>query len=332
MITRREFLRRSGAGLALFGLGSLVGELAGWRRDAWAAPPPPGDAASGGTVVTILHTNDVHSRIDPFPEDGGRNAGLGGAARRATLIKRIRAENPHTLVVDAGDAFQGTPYFNLFKGEVDFRVMSALGYDAMNIGNHDFDGGLDGLANAAQFAEFELLSANYDFSRTVLAGRVKPYIVRKLGDIRVGIFGLGTGLDGLVSDKLRLGVGYTDPAPVAQRMVDQLRVNERCPLVICVSHLGNEGYEGEPGDHELVRSVEGIDLIVGGHSHTFMETPSRVRNGDRETIIHQVGFGGLYLGRVDFHIAQGQVTRARVTALPVDDSLVESEIGLPAAS
>jgi 5'-nucleotidase len=215
---------------------------------------------------------------------------------------------------------------------VDFRVMSALGYDAMEIGNHDFDAGVDGLAQAARFADFELLSANYDFSRTVLAGRVKPYIVRKLGDIRVGIFGLGVGLDGLVSDKLRLGVGYADPFPVAQRMVDELRVRERCPLLVCLSHLGNEGYQGGPGDHELARAVEGIDLIVGGHSHTFMETPSRVRHGDRETIIHQVGFGGLYLGRVDFHIAQGQVSNARATALPVDGSLAEAGIDLPAAS
>ncbi len=323
MITRREFFRRSGAGLASVGLGSLLGGSHGWIGDTLAQGK---EAAQGeaGTLITILHTNDVHSRIDPFPEDGSRNAGKGGAARRATLIRAIRAENPNTLVLDAGDAFQGTPYFNLFKGEVDFRVMSALGYDALNIGNHDFDGGLEGLANAAQFADFELLNANYDFSNTVLRERVKPCIVRELSGVRVGIFGIGVGLEGLVSPKLRLRVGYEEPVAVARRMIERLRVEERCPVVICLSHLGLKGYAGAPGDEELAASAPGIDFIVGGHSHTFMNAPSHVPNGERETLIYQVGFAGLYLGRVDLRVTRNEVSEARAFAIPIDGSLAEA--------
>ncbi|MFH1145111.1 MAG: metallophosphatase [Candidatus Eisenbacteria bacterium] len=324
MITRREFLRRGGAGLASFGLAGLTDGVSGWFEDAWGTE-------TGETLITILHTNDVHSRIDPFPEDGSRNAGMAGAARRATLIRRIRDENPNTLLLDAGDTFQGTPYFNLFRGEVDFRVMTALGYDAMTIGNHDFDGGMDGLAQAARFAEFELISANYDFSGTALANRVKPYLVRPVGKIRVGIFGLGVGLDGLVSESLRPGVGYADPFPVAESVVRRLREQERCALVICLSHLGHKGYAGDPGDQDLARQVAGIDLIVGGHSHTFMDAPERTAHGDRETLVYQVGWGGIYLGRVDFRLTpKGELLDVRAMAVPVDASVHASALPVDA--
>ncbi|MCK4413132.1 MAG: metallophosphatase [Candidatus Eisenbacteria sp.] len=312
MTTRRGFLRHAGAGLASIGLGSLAGGLEGWFQDALARP---GD--SDELVITVLHTNDVHSRIDPFPADGGRNAGLAGAARRASLIDRIRAENPRTLLLDAGDVFQGTPYFNLFKGEVDFKVMSALGYDAMTVGNHDFDAGIDGLQAALKYADFELVSANYDFSQTPLADRIKPFITRTFDDVRIGIFGLGVGLEGLVAPALRRGVIYREPYPVAAEMVRRLREQEACDLVICLSHMGNQGYHGEPGEQELAREVTGIDLIIGGHSHTFMEEPSRVHHGDRETLVFQVGWGGINLGRVDFHVRRGAVIRSQAAALRV---------------
>ncbi len=314
MVSRREFLAKGTAGLAWLGLAGAAEVLGGWRSDARADVQRPDDL-----VVTILHTNDVHSRIDPFPADGGRYAGLGGAARRATLIRQIRAQNPHTLLVDAGDVFQGTPYFNLFRGRVDFEVMTALGYDAMTMGNHDFDGGMAGLLEVMPCAHFPLLNANYDFSASDLAGHVAPCAVRELGAVRVGIFGLGVALEGLVSPALRRGVVYGDPLPAAARMAQHLRADEKCDLVVCLSHLGNEGYQGQPGDQQIAAAVEGIDLIVGGHSHTFMEAPTRKRHGDRETLVFQVGWGGIQLGRVDFHLRAGKVRAARACAIPVGE-------------
>ncbi|MBD3235249.1 MAG: twin-arginine translocation signal domain-containing protein [Candidatus Eisenbacteria bacterium] len=313
MNSRRRFLKQSAAALAWAGGGSLLAGLTdldwpGGIRRAWA-----GDE----TVITILHTNDVHSRIDPFPEGKGRNAGLGGASRRATLVRRIRAQSPHTLLVDGGDVFQGTPYFNLYHGEVDFRVMSALGYTAMTIGNHEFDAGLDGLAAAAEHADFDLLSANYDFRGTRLADRVRPYTLREVGGYRVGLFGLGVALEGLVAAPLCRGVTYSDPVAAARRMTELLRTEKRCDLVVCLSHLGNRGYAGHPGEQDVARQVSGIDLIVGGHSHTFMDEPTRVRHGSRETLVFQVGWAGINLGRVDFHMQRGEVREARAAAIPL---------------
>lgn len=313
MSSRRDFMKKTAAGLAWAGGGALLEGVADLGLPGGIAR----SAASDETVITILHTNDVHSRIDPFPEGRGRNADLAGASRRATLLGRIRAENPYTLLVDAGDAFQGTPYFNLYRGEVDFRVMSALGYTAMTIGNHEFDVGLDGLAAASEHAGFDLLSANYDFSDTVLRDRVKPYTLREIGGVRLGLFGLGVGLEGLVAAPLCRGVVYADPIAAARKMSETLRTAEKCDLVICLSHLGNQGYQGEPGEQQLAREVAGIDLIVGGHSHTFMDEPTRVRHGARETLVFQVGWAGINLGRVDFHMRSGEVRQARAHAIPL---------------
>ena len=320
MLTRRSFLSRSAKGLAWMGLGASAGSLSWLPQDARAQ-----SAADGETVVTFLHTNDVHSRIDPFAEGSGRNAGLAGAARRATLIDQIRediaaAGQPEPLLLDAGDVFQGTPYFNLFKGTLDFKVMSKLGYEAMTIGNHDFDAGMEGLRDALEFADFELVSANYDFSKSILRGRVKPYIVHQRGPVRVGIFGLGVRLQGLVSDSLYTGVVHRAPLPIAADMARHLRQRENCDLIICLSHLGNNGVRNDPGDQQIAERVEGIDLIIGGHSHTFMREPTRITHGERETLVFQVGFAGINLGRVDFHMRAGKVTQARAAALPVGAS------------
>lgn len=313
---RRSFLKTTAGGLGLLGAAGLLDSLGGWTRAAAAGP----DEA----VITILQTNDVHSRIDPFPEGSGRNAGRAGAARRASLIDAVRRENPNTLLVDAGDVFQGTPYFNLFKGELDFKVMSALGYDVMTIGNHDFDGGLDGLARAARFADFDMISANYDFTGTVMEDRVKPHVIKQVGPARVGLFGLGVILQGLVPPDLCRGVVYNDPLSAARRQARHLREQERCDLVIALSHLGNTGYAGEVGDQTLARKVPEIDLIVGGHSHTFMDAPTRYHHGERETLVFQVGFGGINVGRVDFHLRQGRPVRTSAQVLPVGASSVAS--------
>ena len=308
MIKRRDFLKQAATGLA--SVASVPAWLGIDSTEAWAS--------STDTVITILHTNDTHSRIDPFPEGGGRNAGRAGAARRATLIDSIRRENPNTLLLDAGDVFQGTPYFNLYKGELDFKVMSALGYDVMTIGNHDFDAGMDGLENAMGFANFDFVSANYDFSKTNLADRIKAHTIRQIGDVRVGIFGLGVGLKGLVPDALCKDVVYLDPFEVAQQQVKYLRSEAGCDLVIGLSHLGNRGYGDQPGDQDLAQELPGCDLIVGGQSHTFMNEPTRNRHGDRETLVFQVGFAGINVGRVDFHMRAGEVVKSRAGALPVE--------------
>jgi len=240
--------------------------------------------------VTILHTNDVHS----------------------------------SLLLDAGDVFQGTPYFNLFHGELDFKVMRRLGYDAMTIGNHDFDAGLEGLAAAARHADFELLSANYDFSGTLLADRVKPSMIRRVGRAKVGIFGLGVVLKGLVPEKLCAGVTYADPLETARRESARLRHDEKCDLVICLAHLGVDGYHGEPGERDIGRQVGDIDLVIGGHSHTFMDQPDRFQHDGRETLVFQVGWGGINLGRVDFDLAEGRVASARACTIPIGHSTGET--------
>lgn len=286
----------------------------------YAAPPPP--LAVDETLITILHTNDTHSQIDPLPAND-RNAGKGGVARRATLINRVRAENPNTLLVDAGDAFQGTPYFNLYKGEAEFKAMSLLGYDVMTLGNHDFDNGVESLASMMQFANFPFVSANYDLRETPLASRVKPYIVRELAGVRVGLFGLGIQLEGLNAPNTFRGVRYLDPIGVSREIVQTLRGAEACALVICLSHLG---YYPQPkgdqvGDTQLASAVDGIDFTVSAHTHTFMDTPVLVRTpSGAESIVFQVGKSGINLGRVDFRVRKGAVTQRRGSALAVQPS------------
>lgn len=318
--SRRHFLEqtlRTGAGLAL-GLRPAAMAQAGSRDQ------------TTETQITILHTNDTHSRLEPFPPDDRRYGGLGGAARRATLVRKIRQENPHTLLVDAGDAFQGTPFYNFYHGEADYRVMSAIGYDVVTLGNHEFDGGLDALARAINFATFDIVSANYDFRQTILRDRIKPYVVRELAGVKVGIFGLGIALDGLVVESNRRGVIYLDPVQTARAMVRTLKLKEEAVLVICLSHLGyyprKEGVPSEQkkeefGDVELAEQVEGIDAIIGGHTHTFMREPVVVRRpGGGTTVIFQVGFGGINLGRLDFFIRERSVARWSAEVIPVSPS------------
>src|SRR5690349_17764986 len=220
MIDRRKFLSSSAAfGAALV---TLPRSLA---------------FASGEVVITILHTNDTHSQIDPLPAND-KNAGKGGVARRATLVKRVRKENPNTLLIDAGDVLQGTPYFNFYKGEVEYKAMSAIGYDVGTLGNHEFDKGVEDLAKALKFATFDLVSANYDVKGTVLEGRVKPYVVKTVGGIKVGLFGLGISPVALITPANFKGVTYNDPVVAAREVVKTLREKERCSLVVCMSHLG----------------------------------------------------------------------------------------------
>lgn len=262
--------------------------------------------------ITILHTNDVHSHIDPFPADHPRNANMGGAARRASLIESIRKEEENVLLLDAGDIFQGTPYFNYYGGELEFKLMSMMQYDLATMGNHDFDNGIDGFYAQLPHAEFEFVSANYDFKNTVLNEIVKPYKIFNKDGIKIGIFGLGVELDGLVDKKLYKETVYNNPIEVAQDMSKILKEEQKCDLVICLSHLGYS-YKNEPykvSDLELAKKTKNIDLIIGGHTHTFLDKPVVEKNSEgKDVLINQVGCYGINLGKIDFYFSKDKAVK-----------------------
>jgi 5'-nucleotidase len=310
MTNRRDFLRTaSAAALALPLVRSAP--FSGWSNanaEIWA---PLLEPLKGETLITILHTNDTHSQIDPIPDNDKTNGGKGGVARRATLVKRIRKENPNTLLIDAGDVLQGTPYFNFYKGEVEYKSMSMIGYDAGTIGNHEFDNGVEALAKAMQFANFDIVSTNYDVRGSALEKKVKTHVVKEVGGVRVGLFGLGINPKALITDENFAPLKYLDPVSTARDVVKLLREQERCQLVLGMTHLG---YYANPkgneiGDTQLAAQVDGIDFIAGGHTHTFMEKPVLQKTpSGKETIIYQVGKSGIYVGRVDFTVRAGKVT------------------------
>lgn len=251
--------------------------------------------------LTILHTNDTHSRIEPFPMDGSRNAGMGGAARRANLIKKIRQEERNVLVLDAGDIFQGTPYFNKFLGELEFKLMNEMGYEAATIGNHDFDAGVQNLADQLAKANFTMVNSNYGLSDTPLHDIVKPYKIIEKDGLKIGLCGVGVELKGLVASNMYGNTVYSDPIAKANAMARHLKREHGCHYVICLSHIGYKYKESSlVSDIKLAQMSEDIDLILGGHTHTFMDEPDIQKNAKgEEVIIHQVGWAGILLGRID---------------------------------
>jgi 5'-nucleotidase len=283
---RREFLKKAGALAGLIGVGAC---------------PSHAFAGSETVSLTILHTNDVHSRIEPFPMDGSRNQGMGGVARRSALIRSIRAEQKNVLLLDAGDIFQGTPYFNVFGGELELKLMSDMGYDAATFGNHDFDNGIEGFVKQMPKAQFPFLISNYDFSNTALNGKTVPYKVFKKDGIRIGVFGLGIELKGLVSKSNYGETVYLDPIQKGNETAAFLRNEKKCDLVICLSHLGYKYKNDKVSDLVLAKSSRNIDLIIGGHTHTFLKEPDTILNLDgKPTLVNQVGFAGINLGRLDY--------------------------------
>jgi 5'-nucleotidase len=286
---RRDFIQKTAASSALLGLGGL--SLSSFTT-------------TDSKHLTVLHTNDVHSYIDPFPANHPKNPNLGGVARRAALIENIRKENPNVLLLDAGDIFQGTPYFNYYGGELEFKLMSMMQYDLATIGNHDFDNGIDGLYSQLPNAKFEFVSANYDFKNTIMDGHVKPYKIFNKAGIKVGVFGLGIELEGLVDKKNSKETFYSNPLEKAQDMSRILKYEKKCDLVICLSHLGYK-YKEEPNkicDTKLATLTKDIDLIIGGHTHTFLDKPTVLKNlDDKEVLVNQVGCYGINLGRIDFY-------------------------------
>ena len=268
--------------------------------------------------ITLLHTNDTHSRIEPFGPGSGRLTGLGGIARRATLVKRIRQAVPGVLLLDAGDVFQGTPWFNQFKGFVDFKLMSLCGYDAGTLGNHDFDKGVDGLVAAMAEARFPILNCNLDTRHApALAGRLQPWLVKELPGVKVGLTGVCVEFQGLVSRENHLGVDWRDPVAELGPVIRHLREVERVDLVVLLSHLGYDRQGEAIDDLNLARLAPGIDVIIGGHTHTFLDAPQKVANAAGETEIFQVGFAGVNLGRMDVTVRNGVKVAASGMAVPV---------------
>jgi len=262
--------------------------------------------------LTLLHTNDVHSRIDPFPNDGTRNAGKGGVSRRKVLIDRVRAEGQKTLLIDAGDIFQGTPYFNLYKGEIEMKLMSELGYDIGTIGNHDFDAGTENLATQMKHANFPLVISNYVIDDTLLAGKMKDSYIWDFGEVKVGLYALGIELEGLVPDALYGNVRYQDPIKTAQLYEEHLAEELGCDYVICLSHLGFKYHGSEVSDVIIAKETKHTDLIIGGHTHTFMYEPYIEKNqSGHPVMINQVGFGGILLGRIDLYFEKGSSRKAQ---------------------
>jgi len=267
--------------------------------------------------ITILHTNDVHSHIDAFPLGHSRFPGLGGLARRAGLVNSIREENPNTLLFDAGDIFQGTPYFNFYGGELEMKLMTMLNYDAATLGNHDFDNGTDGLLAQLPYAKFDFVSSNYDFSNTILDGFTKPYQTYLRDGLKIGVYGLGIKLAGLVTKNLYKETTYLEPYEIASDIERQLKEEEKCDLVICLSHLGYQYKNSQrPDDMTLATKTRHTDLIIGGHTHTFLDKPSVVANADgRDILVNQVGCFGVRLGRIDFYFDAESITADGVSVI-----------------
>ncbi len=292
MLNRKEFLRYTA-----MAAGSLL------------MPVSDSVAAGRRQRLVILHTNDTHSRLDPFPMDGSRNQGLGGVAARAQLIREIREMEKQVLLLDAGDIFQGTPYFNLYKGEPEMKAMEWMKYDACTMGNHDFDGGISLFAEQLQHVRFPVLVCNYDFSGTPMEGKSKPYQVFRKGNLKIGVTGVGIQLEGLVPESLYGRTRYLDPVSELNKIATKLRWEKGCDLVICLSHLGYE-YKNDPNricDVKLAGLTEDVDIIIGGHTHTFLSAPVKIANKKgREVLINQVGWAGLALGRIDLDFDPGK--------------------------
>ncbi len=285
-INRRKFLKEAA--------------FAGGAVAAASLLPVHAEAAASVSRITILHTNDVHSRLDPFPMDGSRNQGLGGVAARAALIEEIRSENQQVLLLDAGDIFQGTPYFNMYKGEPEMKAMHMMNYDAATMGNHDFDAGLENFATQLQHGGFPLLIANYEFTGTPMDMKFQPYKIFQKGDLKIGVLGIGIELKGLVPENLYGKTVYTNPIEAANRNADELR-KQGCDMIICLSHLGDKYDDDKISDEILAKETYDIDLIIGGHTHRFFEEPRKYRNRrGSDVVVNQVGWAGIQLGRLDY--------------------------------
>lgn len=250
--------------------------------------------------LIILHTSDMHSRVEPVERKDDRDFDKGGLVRRATFLKEFRKDNPDVLLFDSGDFSQGTPYYNMFQGEVEVELMNEMKYDAMTIGNHEFDFGLENMARLFKMAKFPVVCANYDVDATVLKGLVEPYTIIKRDGVRIGVLGLGYPLEGMVQANKCEGVVFKNPIETANEVAAILKNKEKCDVVICLSHLGVQ-YDKK----ELIPNIRNIDIVLGGHSHTFMKTPMMLsdKDGKSVTLMHS-GARGVNVGRMDLTLSK----------------------------
>lgn len=266
----------------------------------------------GFVKIIVLSTNDFHSRIEPFPDNDKKFAGMGGMARRSALIKQIRAEGHEVLLLDAGDIFQGTPYYNYYLGQLELKFMSEMGYDAATLGNHEFDNGIENISAQIPKATFPFICSNYDFGKTIMAGKTLPYKIFEKSGVKIGVIGLGIELDGLVSKRNYGETIYLDPIAKANDYADLLKT-KGCNFVIALSHLGISYDDDRPSDMILAAKTRNVDMIIGGHTHTFMSEPVRVKNLDNsEVVITQSGWGGVMLGRADLVFDKKYTKNVRV--------------------
>lgn len=285
-MNRRIFIRNIATGAAGITLGAVPYDLF---------------ANEDFTTISILHTNDMHCHIEPFTGTNERYANKGGLARIAEFANTQKVKNPNTLLLDAGDMFQGTPYFNYFKGELMLKIMSAAGYDAGTIGNHEYDNGLEGILNPLPNAKFPLITSNYDFSDTILDGKFSRYEIFKRSGVKIGIYGLGIELDKLVGKKQYGNTVYNEPVEVALEMENFLKNEKKCDLVICLSHLGLRYKNNKVSDVVLASETSLTDLIIGGHTHTYLAEPIVEKNKiGKPVIVNQAWWGGLVVGKIDF--------------------------------
>jgi 5'-nucleotidase len=256
-----------------------------------------------GTPLVLLHTNDTHSQLEPYRKDDKYNGDMAGIVRRSALIREVRQKEPNVLVVDAGDFVQGTPYFNLFHGKAEITLMNQVGLDAITLGNHEFDNGIPFLADMLKKARFHVISSNYDVSATPLKPYVKSWDIVRKGKLRIGIVSANIRPDGLISPANFKGIRYLPPYETAEEKAAWLKNVKKCDLVVCLSHLGLDNKDEAPDDLHLAKVSKNIDVIIGGHTHTFMRNPAKIVNAVGDTVlVNQVGKGGIYVGRLDLDV------------------------------
>jgi len=299
-MNRRNFLRNTGIGAAGLTLGALPHNLYAWDDFA---------------TISILHTNDIHTHVEPFESSNPQYKGNGGLAKIAALAKSYRKKNPDTLLFDAGDMFQGTPYFNYFKGELILKLMSEAGYNAGTIGNHEFDNGLNGILEPLPNAKFPLINSNYDFSDTILAGKFPRWKIFRQSGIKIGVYGLAIELSNLVSTTNIGNTIYNNPLKTALEMETFLKNDKKCDLVICLSHLGLRYNRNKVSDMVIAAETSLTDLIIGGHTHTFLEQPIETKNkAGKPIIVNQAWWGGLVMGQIDFIFERNKKKKETVFA------------------
>ncbi len=286
--SRRDFIRKSFASIVSLAASSMLSSIV--------------NAEEENESLTILHTNDLHSHVEAFPMDGGKDQGIGGMTARASIISNIRNQNNNVLLLDSGDIFGNTPYFNLYKGEPEIKAMSLMKYDAVTLGENDLLGGIDNYSDQIKrHANFDVVLCNYDTGTTALESIIQPYKVYQKGKLKIGVTGVSIAFEGLLTSELYSGITYLDPAESVNKTADILKRKENCDIIICLSHLGDKYYEGGMSDDVLARETNDVDLIIGGHTHRSFNEPRRyINQKGKEVIVNQCGWAGTQLGRLDY--------------------------------